>query len=159
MWWLPGFLVRGMEQWNSVKNPPETKVSHKEKQQEGPRSLSSTSPPPWTYEADTWMCRSTCRVSVLVSMQFYPNYHPRQGYSFTYLLKYWWNTYHFKNTYSPITLANTSSVNLAFIFRCSSSPINPEYASRVDFSSLVFSLSSHRHSYIGLVFGSRFLDS
>jgi hypothetical protein len=23
-------LARGMEQWNSVKNPPETKVSHKE---------------------------------------------------------------------------------------------------------------------------------
>ncbi len=30
---------------------------------------------------------------------------------------------------------------------------------RVDFSVLVFSLSSHRHSYIGLVFRSHFLDS
>ena len=29
VWWLPGFLTRGMEQWNSVKNPPETKVSHR----------------------------------------------------------------------------------------------------------------------------------
>ncbi len=38
--------------------------------------------------------------------------------------QYWWGVYHFKNTYSPITLANTS---------------------RVDFSDLVFSLSSHRH--------------
>jgi hypothetical protein len=33
------------------------------------------------------------------------------------------------------------------------------YARRVDFSALVFSLSSHRHSYIGLIFSSRFLDS
>ncbi len=32
-------------------------------------------------------------------------------------------------------------------------------ARHVDFSALVFSLSSHRHSYIGLVFSSRFLDS
>ena len=30
---------------------------------------------------------------------------------------------------------------------------------RVDSSALVFSLSSHRHSYIGLVFSSRFIDS
>ncbi len=36
--------------------------------------------------------------------------------------------------------------NLVFIFRCSSSPNNPVYVRRVDFSSLVFSLSSHRHS-------------
>ncbi len=33
------------------------------------------------------------------------------------------------------------------------------YARRVDSSALVFSLSSHRHSYIGLVFSSRFIDS
>ncbi len=33
------------------------------------------------------------------------------------------------------------------------------HARRVDSSALVFSLSSHRHSYIGLVFSSRFLDS
>ena len=38
VWWLPGFLTRGMEQWNSVKKPPETKVSHKEKKF-APRSL------------------------------------------------------------------------------------------------------------------------
>jgi hypothetical protein len=38
-----------------------------------------------------------------------------------------------------------------------SSPINPVYPTRVDFSALVFSLSSHRHSYIGLVFTSPFL--
>ncbi len=68
-------------------------------------------------------------------------------------------TYHFKNTYSPITLANISFINLVLIFRCSSSPNNPMYVRRVDFSDLVFSLSSHRHSYIGLVFSSRFLDS
>jgi hypothetical protein len=85
--------------------------------------------------------------------------YPRQGCSFTYYTQYWWATYHFKNTYSPITLANISSINLISIFRCSSSPSNPVYASRVDCSDLVFSLSSHRHSYTGLVFSSRFLDS
>jgi hypothetical protein len=67
-----------------------------------------------------------------------------------------WGVYHFKNTYSPITLANISSIKLV---RCSSSPNNPVYPSRVDFSDLVFSLSSYRHWYIGLVFNSRFLDS
>jgi hypothetical protein len=85
--------------------------------------------------------------------------HPGQGCSFTYYTQYWWGTYHFKNTCSSITLANISSISLVFIFRCSSSPNNPVYERRVDFSDLVFSLSSHRHSYIGFVFGSRFLDS
>ncbi len=62
------------------------------------------------------------------------------------------NAYHFKNknTYSPITLTNISSINLVFVFRCSSSPSNPVYPRCVDFSDLVFSLSSHRHSYIGV---------
>ncbi len=50
--------------------------------------------------------------------------HPRQGWSFTYQLKYWWDTYHFKNTYSPITLANTSSFNFVSIVRCFSSTSN-----------------------------------
>ncbi len=35
---------------------------------------------------------------------------------------------------------------------------NPVYARSVDSSALVFSLSSHRLSYIGLVFSSRFID-
>jgi hypothetical protein len=38
-----------------------------------------------------------------------------------------WGAYHFKNTYSPITLGNISSINLVSIFRCSSSPSNPVY--------------------------------
>jgi hypothetical protein len=38
------------------------------------------------------------------------------------------------------------TINLVFILRCSSSPSNPVYVRRVDFSVLVFSLSSHRHS-------------
>jgi hypothetical protein len=49
--------------------------------------------------------------------------------------------------------------DLVSIFRYSSSPINPVYARSVNSSALVFSLSSHRHSYIGLVFSSRFIDS
>ncbi len=52
-----------------------------------------------------------------------------------------------KKHYSPITLTDISFINLDFIFRCSSSPSNPMYESRVDFSVLVFSLSSNRHSY------------
>jgi hypothetical protein len=40
----------------------------------------------------------------------------------------------------------------------SSSPSNPVYARPVDFSDFVFSLSSYRHSYIGLVCNSLFLD-
>jgi hypothetical protein len=41
----------------------------------------------------------------------------------------------------------------------SHSPHNPVYVRRVDSSSFVFSLSSDRHSFIGLVFNSRFIDS
>ena len=78
--------------------------------------------------------------------------YPHQGWNFTYYTQYWWDTYHFKNTYSPI-------IDLVSIFRCSSSLNNPVYERRVDFSDLVFSLSSHRHSYIGLVFSSHFLGS
>jgi hypothetical protein len=39
-----------------------------------------------------------------------------------------------------------SCINLVIIFRCSSSPNNQVHVRRVDFSGLVFSLSSHRHS-------------
>jgi hypothetical protein len=77
--------------------------------------------------------------------------YPHQGYRFTYYTQYWWGSYHFKNTYSPITLTNISSINLVSIFRCSSSPSNPVYPRSIDFSdysSLVFRLSSHRHSCI-----------
>ena len=57
-----------------------------------------------------------------------------------------------------ITLANLSSINLVDIFRCSSPPRNPVYVRLVDPSALSFSLSSHRHSYISLVFSVRFID-
>ena len=70
-----------------------------------------------------------------------------------------WTFHHFKNTYSPITLTNVSSINLVFIFMCSSSPSNPVYTRLVDPLALVFSLSSQRHSYIGFVYSSRFIDS
>jgi hypothetical protein len=60
---------------------------------------------------------------------------------------HWRGAYHFKNTYSPITLTNISSINLVIIFRCFSSPTNPVHVRRVDSSALVFSLSSYRHSY------------
>ena len=56
---------------------------------------------------------------------------------------------------------NFSSINLVSIFRCSSPPRNPVYARRVDPSTLVyfFSLSPHRHSYVGLLFNSCFITS
>jgi hypothetical protein len=69
------------------------------------------------------------------------------------------DTYHFKVTHSSITLANLSSINLVSMFRCSSPPCNPVYVRRVDPLTLVFSLSSHRHSYIGLFLSSHFIDS
>jgi hypothetical protein len=43
---------------------------------------------------------------------------------------------------------NPSSIKLVSIFRCSSSPPDPVYASRVYLSALTFSLSSHRHTYV-----------
>ncbi len=54
-------------------------------------------------------------------------------------------------SHSPITLVNLSSIYLFSIIRCSSPPNNPVYARRVDPSDLDFSLSSHRHSYKGLL--------
>jgi hypothetical protein len=37
------------------------------------------------------------------------------------------------------------------------SPVEPSYARRVDPSVLAFSLSSHRHTYVSLLFNSRFI--
>jgi hypothetical protein len=54
--------------------------------------------------------------------------------------------------------ANLSSINLVSIFRCSSHPHNPVYVKCGDPSDLSFSLSSHRHSYISLLFNSHFID-
>jgi len=54
-------------------------------------------------------------------------------------------------------LVGVSSINLVSIFRCSSSPHNTVYARRVDPSAVACSLSSHRHSYVSLLFSSRFI--
>ena len=59
-------------------------------------------------------------------------------------------------THSQSSRLLTSSL---MIFRCSSPPINPVYERRVNSLTSVCSLSSHRHSYIGLIFNSRFIDS
>jgi hypothetical protein len=56
------------------------------------------------------------------------------------------DTYHISISHSPLTFENISSINLVFIFGCSSSTTNPVSARRVDSSVLVFSLSSHRYS-------------
>ncbi len=69
---------------------------------------------------------------------------------FTCQFEYWWDTTHFKNTYSPITLGDISFINLVFIFRCSSSPRQPVYTRRVDFSVLVFSTTSIHYLALGL---------
>jgi hypothetical protein len=52
-------------------------------------------------------------------------------------------------TTKPFTLANFSIVSLVFIFRCSSTTTNPVCERRVNL--LVYSLSLHRHSYIGFI--------
>jgi hypothetical protein len=49
---------------------------------------------------------------------------------------------------SPIALANLLLINLVSILRCSSPSRNPVTVRHVDPSPLVFSLSSHRHSYL-----------
>jgi hypothetical protein len=43
-----------------------------------------------------------------------------QDWKHSLSLEYWWSTCHFKNTYSPITLTNLSSIYLVLILRCSS---------------------------------------
>ncbi len=55
-------------------------------------------------------------------------------------------------------LGNLSTINLVSIFRCSSSPHNPVYVRRVDPSPFAFSLSSHRYSYIRLLFTFHFIS-
>jgi hypothetical protein len=52
-----------------------------------------------------------------------------------------------------------SFINFVSMFRCSSPSWNPVYARHVDPSTLAFSLSSHRHSYISLLFSCRFITS
>ena len=64
---------------------------------------------------------------------------------------------HTHPSHSQTSRLLTSSLSLRF-FRYSSSSNNPVYERHVDSSSLGFSLSSNRQSYIGLVFSSRFLD-
>jgi hypothetical protein len=55
--------------------------------------------------------------------------------------------------------SQTSHLLTLSVFRCSSSKTNPVYPRRVNSLLLVCSRSSHRHSYIPLIFGSRFIDS
>ncbi len=63
-----------------------------------------------------------------------------------------WTSYNVLITHSPITLSNLSSFNLVSIF-------SPVYVSRVGPWAWAFSLSSHRHSYISLLFRFRFIAS
>ena len=60
---------------------------------------------------------------------------------------------HTRPSHSQTPRLLTSSL----FFRCSSPPSNPVYARRADPSSLAFSLSSYRHSYISFLFSSRFI--
>ena len=59
-------------------------------------------------------------------------------------------SYRIEVSHSPLTLANFSSIKLVFVFRCSSSRTNPVSERSVDSSFLVFSLSSHRYSYMNI---------
>ena len=62
---------------------------------------------------------------------------------------------HTHPSHSETSRLLTSSLS---IFRYSSSSSHPVYVRHVDSSSLGYSLSSHRQSYIGLVITSRFID-
>jgi hypothetical protein len=84
--------------------------------------------------------------------------YSHQDYITTDYFEYRRRTCGVQITHSPITLANLSPINLVSIFRCSSPPCNPVYSRRVDPSGLAFSLSSHRHSYIILLFIFHFID-
>jgi hypothetical protein len=60
---------------------------------------------------------------------------------------------------SPITLGNYSFINLVYVFRYYGSSDHLVYTGRVHPSTLAFSLASHRHSNISLLFTSLFIDS
>ncbi len=60
--------------------------------------------------------------------------------------------------FATSVVLSVQSINLVSIFMYSSSSITPVYVRHVDSSYLGSSLSSHRQSYIGLVFSSRFID-
>ena len=62
-----------------------------------------------------------------------------------------------RSIHSPITHPKVSSINLVFIFKCSSSPWNPVYGRHVDPSVLTFSLSSYRHPHICIPCRHRFI--
>ena len=96
---------------------------------------------------------------VLLVAQEQSRQHSRQGCSTEDHPERWWHTCGIQITHSPITLTNLSIVNLVFIFRCSSPSFNPVYVRSVNPSALAFSLSSHRHSYISLLFTFLFIDS
>jgi hypothetical protein len=65
--------------------------------------------------------------------------------------------------YSTLWWPATRLTNFSFFGRAEKSfvlgPRNPVYARRVDVSAVAFSLSSHRNSYRGLLFSSRFIAS
>jgi hypothetical protein len=59
---------------------------------------------------------STSTVGVLGHPESRSRQDPHEDNNFTYHTKCWWDTYHFKNTYSPITPVNISFINLVFGF-------------------------------------------
>ena len=63
-------------------------------------------------------------------------------------------TSHTHPSHSQTSRLLTSSLSLGV-----QPPWNPVYVRRVNPSTLVFSHSSHRHSYVGLFFNSHFIDS
>jgi hypothetical protein len=84
--------------------------------------------------------------------------HSRSGCRTTDYFEYIRRTFNVTITHSPIALENLSLINLS-IFRYSSPPRNTVYSRRVDLSALAFSLSSHQHSYVSLLYSSRFIVS
>ena len=86
---------------------------------------------------------------------------PGEGFDFSFRFGCQWGYHRVWIVCSSITFVDFSRVDLIFISRYFSFVLscNPVYVSHVDSSTLVFSLSSHRPSFISLIFSARFLDS
>ncbi len=90
---------------------------------------------------------------VILTSQIQDWEHSHQDCRSTDCIEYWWSPVPSKSHTHP----SHSQTSRLLTFRCSSPPHNPVYVRRVDPSALAFGLSSHRHSYISLLFTSRFI--
>ena len=86
---------------------------------------------------------------------------PGEGFGFSFRLGCQQGYHRVWIVCGPIGFVDVLFVDLIFFYRCFQFVLSctPVHARRVDSSVLCFGLSSHRHSYVGFVFTSRFIDS